>query len=368
MPKLNKSVCIIGVFPPPIHGFAIVNEAMKNQILKVAPNSCIFDLSSNALDRTFINIGLRLLKFIYVYPKYILLSILNKYHTLYIGISGGLGQFYDLLILSIARITKQRVFIHHHSFSYLKNKNILTSSIIKVAGKNALHIVLCDQMKEKLFQYQENLSCTTLSNSVFSINHDINKPHNRGLKTIGYLGNISHEKGIGIYFTVLDKLNIQKSIIGLIGGPFQNYKSEIFTRNKLKETAYISYLGPVYNNDKKTFFNTIDILLMPSILEEAEPLVIHEAMSKGIPVIAFGKGCINEIIAPESGNVIDINKNFTDIAVKQISNWVNNPDTFNQMKIDTQNKFKNTRSKSIESLDLLISKITKPTTKNVSKS
>ena len=38
------------------------------------------------------------------------------------------------------------------------------------------------------------------------------------------------------------------------------------------------------------------------------------------------------------------------------------------MKIDTYNNFENTKSKSIESLNILISKITKPTIKNVSKS
>jgi len=368
MHKLNKTVCIIGLFPPPIHGFALVNEAMKNLITKIDPNSNVYNLSSHSLNRTYINISRRFLKFLYLYPKYILSSILNRYHTIYIGISGGFGQFYDLLILLFARITKQRIFIHHHSFSYLTKTNLLTSLIIKVAGKHALHIVLCDLMQDKLLTYQKKTSCMTLSNSVFSIYNDINKPNNRQLKKIGYLGNISHEKGIGRFFEVLEKLNNQKSIIGIIGGPFQDHNSEIFARNKLVKQSNVSYLGPIYDDDKVNFFNTIDVLLMPSLLEEAEPLVIHEAMEKGIPVIAFGKGCINEIIESDSGNVIDINKNFTDTAVKQITYWIKNPDNFNQVKINTCKKFENTKSRSIESLDLLISKITKPTIKNVSKS
>jgi len=363
----NKTVCIIGLFPPPIHGFAMVNDAMRNLIIKIDPNSNAFNLSSHSLNRTFINISRRFLKFLYLYPKYILFSILNRYHTLYIGISGGLGQFYDLLILSVARTTKQRIFIHHHSFSYIIKTNLLTSLIIKIAGKNALHIVLCDLMKDKLLTYREKISCITLSNSVFSTYNDMGKTKNRQLKTIGYLGNISHEKGIALFFEVLDKLNNQESIIGIIGGPFQDHNSEIFTRKKLILQSNISYLGPIYGDDKDNFFNTIDVLLMPSLLEEAEPLVIHEAMEKGIPVLAFGKGCIDEIIGSDSGNVIDINSNFTDTTVKQIIYWIKNPDNFNQIKIDTQNKFKNTKSRSIESLDLLIHKITKPTTKNVSK-
>jgi len=368
MRKSNNTVCIIGLFPPPIHGFALVNDAMRNLITEIDPNSDVFDLSSHSLNRTFINISRRFIKFLYLYPKYILLSILNKYHTLYIGISGGLGQFYDLLILSVARTAKQRIFIHHHSFSYLVKNNLLTSLIIKIAGKNALHIVLCDLMQDKLLTYRKNISCMTLSNSVFSTYNNMGGPNNRQLKKIGYLGNISHEKGIALFFEVIEKLNSQKSIIGIIGGPFQDHNSEIFTRTKLVEQSNISYLGPIYDNDKDDFFNTIDILLMPSLLEEAEPLVIHEAMEKGIPVIAFRKGCIDEIIESDSGNVIDINNNFTDTAVKHITYWIKNPDNFNQIKIDTQKKFENTKSRSIESLDLLIHKITKPKTKNAPKS
>ncbi len=168
MKKINKTVSIVGLFPPPIHGFAIVNDAMRNLITKIYPNTDVFDLSSRSLNRTFTNIGLRFLKFLYIFPKYILFSILNSYHTLYIGISGGFGQFYDLLFLSFARITKQKIFIHHHSFSYLVKNNLLTSLIIKVAGKHALHIALCNLMQDKLIKYQKDISCMTLSNSVFS--------------------------------------------------------------------------------------------------------------------------------------------------------------------------------------------------------
>lgn len=358
MLKSNKSVCIVGVFPPPIHGFALVNDAMKNLIVNLDPKSSVFDLSSISLSRTISNISIRFLKFLYIYPKYLLFSFFNKYHTLYIGLSGRFGQFYDLLILSIARITRQRIFIHHHSFSYLNKINLLTYLVIQVAGKNATHIVLCNLMQEKLRAYRKNLSCILLSNSVFSINNNTEIPTNRQLKTIGFLGNISIKKGIKIFFKVLEELNIKRPINGIIGGPFQDNLSENFTRNELKNNSHISYLGPVYDNDKEKFFNTIDVLLMPSLLEEAEPLVIHEAMSYGIPVIAYNKGCITEIVKQNSGLVVELNLNFTNYTVKLIHNWIDDPNIFYQIKTNSYNSYIETKNKSKVTLEHIISQIT----------
>lgn len=356
--KSNKTVCIVGVFPPPTHGFALVNDSMKNLIINVDPQSSVFDLSSISLSRNIFNICIRFLKFLYIYPQYLLFSILNKYHTLYIGLSGGLGQFYDLLILSIARVTRQRIFIHHHSFSYLNKINLLTYLVIRVAGKNATHIVLCNLMQEKLRTYRKNLSCILLSNSVFSINNDTEISTNRQLKTIGFLGNISIKKGIKIFFKVLEELNIKKPINGIIGGPFQDNISEKFTRNELKNNSHISYLGPVYDNDKEKFFNTIDVLLMPSILEEAEPLVIHEAMAYGVPVIAYNKGCIAEIIKQDSGIVVGLNSDFINSASEIINSWIDDPTIFKLVKTNAFTSYRETNNNYKATLDQLVSKIT----------
>ncbi len=116
MLKLNKSVCIVGVFPPPIHGFALVNDAMKNLIVNIDPDSSIFNLSSMSLSRNISNISIRFFKFLIIYPKYLLFSCFKKYHTLYIGLSGRFGQFYDLLIISIASITRKRIFIKENKY------------------------------------------------------------------------------------------------------------------------------------------------------------------------------------------------------------------------------------------------------------
>ncbi|MEE8479038.1 MAG: glycosyltransferase [Candidatus Neomarinimicrobiota bacterium] len=220
-----------------------------------------------------------------------------------------------------------------------------------------IHIVLCNLMEEKLRVYRKNISCILLSNSAFSTDKNNVIFTNRRLKTIGFLGNVSFKKGINIFFKVLEKLTFKRPIYGIIGGPFQDHKSANFTRNELKQHSFISYLGPIYDNDKEKFFNTIDLLLMPSILEEAEPFVINEAMSYGIPVIAYNKGCIAEIVKQDSGLVVELNVNFTNYAAKIINNWIDNPKIFNQIRTNVYNSYKETRKKSKATLEHLISQI-----------
>ena len=68
---------------------------------------------------------------------------------------------------------------------------------------------------------------------------------------------------------------------------------EKYLVSKSKNIQGVEIIGPVYNEEKKQFFSDIDLLILPSI-NEAEPLVIYEAFSYGIPVVAFGVGCIQE--------------------------------------------------------------------------
>ncbi|MFC1785657.1 glycosyltransferase, partial [Candidatus Neomarinimicrobiota bacterium] len=178
------------------------------------------------------------------------------------------------------------------------------------------------------------------------------------LKTIGFLGNISIKKGIKIFFDILDKLNHNNAVKGIIGGPFQDNKSKIFTINEVKKYSYISYLGPLYFKKKEEFFNSIDVLLMPSILEEAEPLVIHEGMSHGIPVIAYDKGCIKEIIRNDNGLVVDLNQNFIKHAVNLLNGWIDDPNLFNEIRANALHGYIKTKEMSKISLENILSQIT----------
>ncbi|EQD34016.1 Glycosyl transferase, group 1 domain protein, partial [mine drainage metagenome] len=80
---------------------------------------------------------------------------------------------------------------------------------------------------------------------------------------------------------------------------------------------------------KNAFFDGIDTMIFPTLYaNEAEPLVIHEAMQHGLPVIAYGRGCIPEVVTPECGRVIPPDEAFVPAALAQVAAWMQAPEMF----------------------------------------
>jgi glycosyltransferase involved in cell wall biosynthesis len=114
---------------------------------------------------------------------------------------------------------------------------------------------------------------------------------------------------------------------GLIAGSITDKKSKKYLDSNLEEIKEISYLGKIGTEGKEDFLNKIDLLLMPTkYINEAEPLVIHEAMSHGIAVIACDRGCISNIIPKNTGIVIENDKQYSSQALNQIIFWIKNPE------------------------------------------
>ena len=93
------------------------------------------------------------------------------------------------------------------------------------------------------------------------------------MNTIGFLSNISIEKGIDVFFELVAELQdkgCNTSI--LIAGLFHDNNVKKFVLSQISRNRSINYLGPVYGGKKIEFFNNIDLLVLPS-RNEAEPLV-----------------------------------------------------------------------------------------------
>ena len=353
-------LCIIGTFPPPVHGLSLVNKAMKDEFVKVGLKPLVLDISSKSLNRTFINIFLRLLKSILAILKFFFYISINKPIYIYIGLSGGYGQIYDLFFITVGTLFKAKIFIHHHSFAYLNKTSILTKLIVYISRNSAVHIVLCETMGEKLLQYNKNINIEILSNAVFlkSSNSHFFDINNKYL-IIGFLSNISFEKGIKEYFEVLRKLiNDGYLVNGIIAGPITNIQSKKYLHSNLEELKEICYLGKIEAKEKEGFLNKIDLLLMPTKYNnEAEPLVIHEAMSHGIAVIACDRGCISNIIPENTGVVIKNDEQYISQALNQIIFWIKNPEKLKITRKLSFEQFNRQKSKYSSQLNKIISNI-----------
>ena len=362
MKTTNKKykLCIIGAFPPPIHGLSLINKAMKDKFIIAGIKPLILDISSESLNRSLLNIFFRFLKTIRKVLVFTFQIVLNRIDNIYIGFSGGLGQIYDLFFIAVGTLFNSKIYIHHHSFAYLNKKSLLTSLILNISKNSATHIVLCDTMRKKLTLCNKNINVKILSNAVFLKSYDKNIIKSTyKYPTIGFLSNISFDKGIEEYFEVMRSLqNAEYTVKGLIAGSIVDLKTKKYLDKKLIKFKQIDYWGKIEDLEKEDFLNKIDILLMPTKYKnEAEPLVIHEAMSHGVAVIAWDRGCISNIIPKNTGIVINRDNQYISDAVNQIIYWIKNPEKLKTTKELSFKQFNHQKSMNLAQLNKIISSI-----------
>jgi len=327
VPLRAHRLYMVGAFPPPMLGMAAVNGAVRAQLEETGIPLVAINVAAPSLDRSpFSRLG-RLPNVIHGMLRFGIRA--HGRETFYMSISGGLGQLYEVVFLLLARLYGMRIFLHHHSYAYLDKYNTLTCLLMSVAGSGATHIVLSNGMVSKLQgTYRQARRVIAISNVALLMEETAFSavPH-QALVKIGFLGNISAEKGVFEFLDVAEKLGaIDQSVRAVLAGPFQDSEIERLVRERMTRLRSVDYVGPKYGASKAAFFREIDVLLFPTrYVNEAEPLTIHEAMMHGVPVIAYGRGAIGEIVSSVCGLVIDPAHDFVDRAVAQLLVWRESP-------------------------------------------
>lgn len=114
------------------------------------------------------------------------------------------------------------------------------------------------------------------------------KRNTEGLK-LGFLGRISEKKGIR---RMVESLNLSMSDVELYVGGVGDKQYE----EKVKKIAGgepITFLGFV---DPSAFFETVDVLVVPSVWHEPFGRVVIEAYAHSVPVIAARRGGLPETV------------------------------------------------------------------------
>lgn len=319
----SNGVCLVGAQPPPVHGMAMVNAYIANRLTLMESHVVLVDLSPSSLSRRRLSRIWRIRKVFRGLAQSVMTR--TSWSTMYIGLSGGVGQIYEIFFVILARCLSKRIFLHHHSFAYLDKPALITRLMTMMGGKSATHIVLCEKMGRTLkLKYPTVQRVFILSNTAVMEAVPRDRVFKSKLQTIGYLSNICKEKGIHHFLDVLESLYSQGiSMRGIIAGPFQDDEIKMNVMNRISCLPQVEYVGPKYGEDKREFFSEIDILLFPTrYVNEAEPLTVYEALAEGVPVIAWDRGCISEMLPFEAGLVVGREDDFVKTAVKQIVHWM----------------------------------------------
>ncbi|PCJ25248.1 MAG: hypothetical protein COA94_06585 [Rickettsiales bacterium] len=129
-----------------------------------------------------------------------------------------------------------------------------------------------------------------------------NFPKGKCPVVIGYIGRLSHEKGVDILLSALTKLEIPYKALIAGDGPLRVELEKSAKDHNLSA----EFLGWISSAQKDDFFNKCDMLLVPS-RQEPFGLVILEGWLYGVPVISSkSKGGCELIQHKADGLLFDI--------------------------------------------------------------
>lgn len=329
-------VSIVGPFPPPVHGAAEVTRwiaeklepVVKIEKLPISPGD-----GYKGLRYHLSRIG-RVIS--------AACALVVGRGPVYLSAAGGFGLGYNVLLAATARLLARRVFIHHHSFAYIDRPDLLARLMVRAAGPSAVHICLCHRMAGLLIERYGHAHTIVVSNAAFypPDRNPLPTLVNRPLR-IGHLGNLSIEKGLDAVIAVAESL-VKKGvpIQLMLAGPASDEPASALLRDARKKLGtYLTEFGPVYGAEKKQYFESLDLFVFPTrYINEAEPLVVFEALSHGLPVIAFDRGCIAEQVG-EAGLVVGPDADFVARATALIAAWAADKGAYDTVRKSAYERF-----------------------------
>jgi glycosyltransferase involved in cell wall biosynthesis len=333
-------ILIVGPIPPPVHGAAIITGRVVETL--TAQNIPVKACSTSPWP------GARGLRYhlgrMAAYLKCCAtIATSGQIETVYISLSGGFGLIYDFFVVAAARLKRCDLILHHHTFHYIVRPSRVLRAIVRMAGTRQRHIALCPTMALRIADiYGAGLKLDVISNLTF---FDVPATPARAdagpLRVLGYLSAVSFDKGIDRFLDLMAELRAKGSqVAGLIAGPCADQTVREYVERRVRDIGGLKYLGAVYDNEKDSFLSSIDVLIFPSRLNEAQPLVIFEAQAAGAIVAATGQGCVPEMRGgPASIFVLDPEISVLDPLVERITSWEREPQRFREDVIQARAEF-----------------------------
>jgi glycosyltransferase involved in cell wall biosynthesis len=220
--------------------------------------------------------------------------------AVYIAVKAGQGMWLTTAAAGLARLARTRVFLHHHSYTYVRERKPRMVALTRAAGPHAHHIVLSRSMASELSAVMPELRRPLVIGNAGLVDRTLLelplKPDGVGL-VLGHLSNLYLEKGIAEVVDLAVALRQSGTPVRLVvGGPTVDAQSRPHLDRAARELGELfEYRGPLAGQAKRAFFQDITHFVFPSrYAHESMPLVLYEAMAAGAICVTARWGSISE--------------------------------------------------------------------------
>ena len=284
---------LIGPMPPPINGQSVVMSHIASKLTPEFPLIRVSDASAGN-SRAWLRPAAKVAR------SALAMWSITTADVVYIAVKAGKGMWLTTAAAGLARVLGVNIFLHHHSYAYVRDRKLRMVALVRSAGPKAHHIVLSESMSDQLRRVMPEIQGLLVVGNAGLINKNL---LDLPLKTdsddlvLGHLSDLTSAKGVGEVVELAIALNRRGVRARLIvGGP----DAEGVPRRQLDRAArelgeLFEYRGLLTGEAKLRFFNDISHFIFPSsYVNEAVPLVLYEAMAAGAVCVATRQGSIPE--------------------------------------------------------------------------
>ena len=321
----KRTICMIGAFPPPVHGQAVAFETLAEspELLKKY-NVIKIDYAPKKRLNKYLMIPYKLLRNLSMIQSLKKAIRDNKEDIFYLGISSSdQGARRDNLIAKTIdkALAHSKLIIHHHGGNfrtfYDSTDDNHRAMVNYYLERTDCAIVLTPRLKKLFDGLLPESKVKVVSNGISAFNklpdEEISKKVTsllqRNTVHILYLSNMKKTKG---YYELLESapLLLEKGIDFemTFAGAFEAVADEEEFHNYVSEHSLVQnvkYNGVVTGNEKNRLLAENDIFVLPTAYpNEGQPISILEAMAAGMAIITTDHGGIADVVHDRENGII----------------------------------------------------------------
>jgi glycosyltransferase involved in cell wall biosynthesis len=223
-----------------------------------------------------------------------------------------------LLAYALKKLFNINYIYHAHSFD---DRSSFFYKIINPAYKKAKKIMCVSNLIKNNIKLN---NCQTVYNPIEIINTNPKKIDNKDKIIIATFSTLIKWKGVEYFMKSFDYLeNKQKVEYWIFGEGQEKEYLQQFENDKVILKGFV-------NNSEELMLNEIDIVVVPSITEEACPMVPLEAFKCAIPVISTNIGGQAEIVLDNKVGCF-VNIKDSEAIANKIDSLIDDPDKYNKL-------------------------------------
>ncbi|MDF1704805.1 MAG: glycosyltransferase family 4 protein [Aeromicrobium sp.] len=288
----RRVVRVFGPLPPPVHGASRVTRLVAD-LVAAEPDVRVRKFDSNDGVRAAARLGRML--------RGLASLALGRGGSVYVGGAGGELLWYQAVVVLLARARRQRIVFHHHNFSYLHERSTAMAALCRIGGGRLRHVVLGATMAQAMrASYPAATDVRVVSNAAL-LGDPVAAPRDvSGPLVLGHLSNLSRDKGLDLVIESARRLRgagVDATLV--LAGPCADSDAELLVEQGRRDLGdALEVLGRIDADRVSEVYERIDLFVFPSrYRNEAEPLVVLDAMRHGVETVGFDTGCVGELVA-----------------------------------------------------------------------